>query len=120
VHRGAVGDPRGSSQNDLQAEFLGDYVYAIGTRTYGAAVWNDARNAGVCPAINAWRMSLRETGDPIPAGSVRRAEKEEPEEEEVEPNQEGSVPRPAPNVDCPPTFGNTDIFGWSGADPTTP
>jgi hypothetical protein len=120
VHRGAVGEPRGSSQNDLQAEFLGDYVYAIGTRTYGAAVWNDARNAGVCPAINAWRMSLRETGDPIPAGSVRRAEKEEPEEEEVEPNQEGSVPRPAPNVDCPATFGNTDIFGWSGADPTTP
>jgi hypothetical protein len=93
LHRGAVGDPRGSSQNNLQAEFLGDYVYAAATRTYGAAVWNDARNAAVCPAINAWRAALR-------AGST--------------------APAPAPNVDCPATFGNTDIFGGTYADPTTP
>jgi hypothetical protein len=91
LHRGAVGDPRGSSQNNLQAEFLGDYVYAAATRTYGAAVWNDARNAADCPAIDAWRAALRE-------GST--------------------APPPAPNVDCPATFGNTDIFGGSWADPT--
>jgi hypothetical protein len=94
VHRGTPGDPRGSSQNDLQAEFLGDYVYAVATRTYGAAVWNDARNAADCPAIDAWRMSLR-TED-----------------------ESDDVPRPAPQQDCLPKFGNTDIFGWSGADPT--
>jgi hypothetical protein len=93
LHRGAVGDPRGSSQNNLQAEFLGDYVYAAATRTYGAAVWNDARNAADCPAMDAWRAALRE-------GST--------------------APPPAPNVDCPATFGNTDIFGGSWADPTTP
>jgi len=94
VHRGMPGDPRGSSQNDLQAEFLGDYVYAVATRTYAAAVWNDARNASDCPAIDAWRMSLRtaDTSD--------------------------DVPRPAPQQDCAPTFGNTDIFGWSELDPT--
>jgi hypothetical protein len=94
LHRGATGDPRGSSQNDLTAEFLGDYVYAAASRTYAAAVWNDVLNAADCPAIDAWRMSLRTetTAD--------------------------DVPRPAPNVVCPPTFGNTDIFGWSGADPT--
>jgi hypothetical protein len=94
VHRGAPGDPRGSSQNDLQAEFLGDYVYAVATRTYGAAVWNDARNAADCPAIDAWRMSLR-TED-----------------------ESDDVPRPAPQQDCAARFGNTDIFGWSGSDPT--
>jgi hypothetical protein len=93
LHRGAVGDPRGSSQNNLQAEFLGDYVYAVATRDYGAAVWNDARNAADCPAMDAWRMSLR-TGT--------------------------ALPTPRPNVDCPATFGNTDIFGGSWADPTTP
>jgi hypothetical protein len=92
LHRSPGGDPRGSSQNNLQAEFLGDYVYAVATRTYGAAVWNDTRNAADCPAMDAWRMALR-TGDT-------------------------SVPRPAPEQDCPATFGNSDIFGGSYADPT--
>jgi hypothetical protein len=91
IHRGVVGDPRGSSQNGLISEFLGDYVYAAATRDYGAAVWNDVREAADCPAIDAWRASIR-TG--------------------------GSVARPSPNADCPATFGNTDIFGGSFADPT--
>jgi hypothetical protein len=91
LHRGVAGDARGSSQNNLQAEFLGDYVYAAATRDYGAAVWNDVRNAADCPAIDAWRESLR-TG--------------------------GSVPRPAPQQACPPTFGNSDIFGGGYPDPT--
>jgi hypothetical protein len=91
IHRGAPGDPRGTSQNNLQAEFLGDYVYAVATRTLGAAVWNDARNAADCPAIDAWRMSL-ETG--------------------------GSVPTPAPQQDCAPNWGNSDIYGGSFPDPT--
>ena len=91
LHRGVEGDARGSSQNNLQAEFLGDYVYAIATNTYGAGVWNDARNAADCPAMDAWRQSLRD-------GT--------------------SVPTPAPQQDCPATFGNTDIFGGSYADPT--
>jgi hypothetical protein len=91
LHRGASGDARGSSANALSAEFLGDYVYAAATRTYGAAVWNDARNAADCPAIDAWRESLI-TG--------------------------GTVARPAPQQDCLPNFGNSDIFGGTYADPT--
>jgi hypothetical protein len=92
IHRSTPGDARGTSQNNPPlAEFLGDYVYAAATRTYGAAVWNDARNAADCPAIDAWRISLR-TGE--------------------------SVPRPAPQQDCPATFGNSDIFGGTYPDPT--
>ena len=91
IHRGLPGDPRGSSANSLTSEFLGDYVYAVATRTYGAAVWNDVRNAKDCPAVDAWRESLQ-TG--------------------------GSVPKPAPNVVCPAGFGNSDIFGGSYPDPT--
>jgi hypothetical protein len=89
IHRSVPGDPRGSSQNNLVAEFLGDYVYAVATRTYGAAVWNDTRNAADCPAIDAWRQFL-ETGGPI-------------------------VARPAPQQDCPPTFGNSDIWSFTTA-----
>jgi hypothetical protein len=93
LHRGAPGDPRGSSANALISEFLGDYVYATATRTYGAAVWNDARNAQDCPAVDTWRQTL-ENGQ--------------------------SPPAPAPEQDCGPanTFGNSDIFGGSYADPT--
>ena len=89
--RGAVGDPRASSQNDLTAEFLGDYVYTAATRTGAVGVWNDVRRAADCPALDAWRLSLR-TGT--------------------------SVTKPAPQVDCPPTFGNSDIFGAAVSDPT--
>jgi hypothetical protein len=96
LHRGAVGDPRGSSQNNLWLEFLGDYVYATATRTYGAAVWNDVRNAADCPAIDAWRAAAQlaiQNGTTVPT-------------------------KPAPEQACPATFGNTDIFGGSYADPT--
>jgi hypothetical protein len=96
LNRGATGDPRGSSQNNLWIEFLGDYVYAVATNTYGAAVWNDTRDAADCPAIDAWRAAAQvavQNGTAVP-------------------------PKPAPQQDCPATFGNSDIFGGSYADPT--
>ena len=86
LHRGATGDARGSSQNNLVAGFLGDYNYVAATRTYGTAVWNDTRNAADCPAIDAFRQSVV-NGSPIA--------------------------RPAVGTACPATFGNTDIFGGS-------
>jgi hypothetical protein len=89
VHRGTPGDPRGSSQNNLVAEFLGDYVYAAATRTYGVAVWNDTRAAADCPAIDVWRQALAD-------GNL-------------------TAPRPAPQQQCPANFGNSDIFSYTTA-----
>ena len=89
LHRSPLGDPRGSIYDPYNtSEFLGDYIYGIATSTYGAAVWHDARNAADCPAVDAWRMSLR-GGSPAPI--------------------------PAPQQDCPSTFGNIEIFGWTSA-----
>jgi hypothetical protein len=96
LHRGATGDPRGSSQNNLWLEFLGDYVYAVATDTYGSAVWNDTRNAADCQAIDTWRAEAQaavQNGTTVP-------------------------PKPAPLQACPMTFGNSDIFGGSFTDPT--
>jgi hypothetical protein len=119
VHRGAPGDARGSSQNNLAAEFLGDYVYAAATRTYGAAVWNDVRNAADCPAIDEYRQELHE--EAVATGQ-QTAEAEEPrgEMERDEPEQGEDEPAVAPPVQqvCPANFGNSDIFGGSYADPT--
>jgi hypothetical protein len=87
LNRSPVGDPRASSQNDLQAEFLGDYVYADATNAYGVGVWNDARAGEVCGPINVWRMALRtedDAGDP-----------------------------PNPLDACPPGFGETDIWAYT-------
>jgi hypothetical protein len=54
-------------------------------------VWNDARNAADCPAIDAYRMSFQ-GGPPADA--------------------------PAPQQDCPAGFGNIDIYGGAWTDPT--
>ncbi|MBA3330858.1 MAG: hypothetical protein H0T39_08325 [Actinobacteria bacterium] len=97
LHRGAPGDARASSTNSLVAEFLGDYNYAFATNSYVAAVWNDVRAAADCPAIDVYRQAILNgtaTGaftDPL---------------------------RPAPNTQCPPTWGNSDIFGGTYDDPS--
>ncbi len=91
LHRAAVGDARGSSANGLTSEFLGDYNYVVATDAVAVAVWNDVRNAAVCPAINAYRQAVA-TGQTAVA--------------------------PAPGTACPPTFGNSDIFGATFSDPS--
>src|SRR4029453_3309879 len=97
LHRAPVGDARGSSANALIDEFLGDYNYVVATNDYARAAWNAPRNAADCPAIDAYRQAVV---DGTAAGDAS------------DPN------RPAPQQDCPATFGNTDIFGASFPPPT--
>jgi hypothetical protein len=114
AHRGASGDARGSSQNNLAAEFLGDYVYAAATRTYGVSVWNDVRAAADCPAIDQLRQDLH---DEAIATGQQTAEAEEPRGESAEAQGTDAPVAPAVQQQCPANFGNSDIFGWSSAAP---
>ena len=57
------GDARGTTRT-LNREAVYDYNYAAATRTYGAAVWMDVRDAADCPAVDAYRQSLI-NGTPI-------------------------------------------------------
>lgn len=90
LHRGAIGDARGTTRT-LNREAVYDYNYAAATRTYGAALWMDVRNAADCPAVDAYRQSLIASNPIAP---------------------------PSPLTDCPPQFGNEDIYGGAYADPT--
>jgi hypothetical protein len=90
LHRGAVGDARGTTRT-LNRELIYDYQYAAAARDYGVVIWMDARDATDCPAVDAYRQSLID-GSPITA--------------------------PSPLTDCPPDFGNLDNYSGSYLDPT--
>lgn len=82
---GASGDARSSATADFNDnEFLGYYVGAIATRSYGAAVWTDVPSAANCPAMDAWRQASFNAGNVV-------------------------TPAPWPLADCPASFGNSDI-----------
>jgi len=88
VHEGPPGDARGSGGLGFGREFMGDYVYAIATRTYGAGTWTDLRQSVNCPAVDQWRQQSLDAGFRL-------------------------FPALWPLAACPNNFGNTDIFSIS-------
>ncbi|MBS1877975.1 MAG: exo-alpha-sialidase [Actinobacteria bacterium] len=92
LYRGAIGDSRASSSNEPIDGFLGDYNSVAATNEGWIALFNDAREAAVCPAIDRYRQEI--------VNGVKTAK------------------APATGTECPATFGNTDIWSASGLDPT--
>jgi hypothetical protein len=78
----ASSNPDGSSYNNLQEQFIGDYIDIVAGPTSAYLVWTDARNATPCQAVDAYRNAV----------------------------YAGSKTAVAPNPDnaCSTSFGNTD------------
>jgi len=99
-------DPAASAQNNLQLQFWGDYNTLVSNATGAWFIFTDSRNGVGCPAVDAYQTFLadnglvvREDGDDV--FDQRRTG--------VNPALSDPSVKPAPPVDCPHQFGNTDI-----------
>ena len=73
-----------ATSNLIEVEFLGDYNSAWATNSGVFGAWNDARDTSLCPAVDTYRQSLLDGSPTAP---------------------------PAPQNDCPDTFGASSIYG---------
>ena len=80
----AASNPDGSSYNNLQEQFIGDYLGIVAGPSAAYVVWTDSRAATPCAAVDAYRSEVY-------AGSKQA----------VAPN---------PDTACATSFGNTDTM----------
>jgi hypothetical protein len=80
----ASSNPDGSSYNNLQEQFLGDYIGIVSGPTSSWLVWTDSRAAALCAAVDAYRQQVY-------AGS-------------------STAVAPNPDSACSTDFGNTDTM----------
>jgi hypothetical protein len=77
----AASNPDGSSYNNLQEQFLGDYIGIVDGPHTAYLAWTDARAATPCAAVDAFRNEVYAGQKPV---------------------------APNPDKDCATNFGNTD------------
>jgi hypothetical protein len=78
----ASSNPDGSAYNNLQEQFIGDYIDIVAGPSSAYLVWTDARNALQCQAVDDYRNAVY-------AGSK-------------------TAVAPNPDIACATSFGNTD------------
>ncbi|MDQ1446307.1 MAG: hypothetical protein QOI20_2771 [Acidimicrobiaceae bacterium] len=99
-------DPAATAQNNLERQFMGDYNTLVSSADRAWFIWTDARNGKGCPAVDAYQRYLADNGlaasdDEGDAGKDRSGHHDDPSDPSA---------KPAPPVECPPQFGNSDVF----------
>ncbi|HEV2236056.1 MAG TPA: sialidase family protein [Ktedonobacterales bacterium] len=54
----ASSNPQSTSYNNLQEQFIGDYIDIVSGPTSAYIVWTDARNAALCQAVDAYQSAV--------------------------------------------------------------
>jgi hypothetical protein len=80
----ASSNPQSTGYNNLQEQFIGDYLDIVSGPTSAYLVWTDARNAALCPAVDAYQSAVY-------AGSK-------------------TAVAPNPDTACSANFGNSDTM----------
>ncbi len=102
----ASSDPAASAQNNLQRQFMGDYNTLVSTNERAWFIWTDARSGAGCPAVDAYQEYLADNGL-VARGDMgdRLASRRG-----LDPYADDPSVKPAPPLDCPTQFGNTNVF----------
>lgn len=80
----ASSNPEVSGYNNLQEQFIGDYIDIAAGPSTSTVVWTDTRNGSLCGAVSAYRAAVY-------AGSK-------------------TAVAPNPDTQCPTAFGDTDTY----------
>jgi hypothetical protein len=101
----ASSDPAASAQNNLQRQFYGDYNQMVSAVDRAWFIYTDTRNGLGCPAVDEYQQFLIDNGLIIRGDMVDRIATRTGATPALEPGE-----KPAPPVDCPVGFGNSDAF----------
>ncbi|MDQ1495547.1 MAG: hypothetical protein QOG69_2030 [Actinomycetota bacterium] len=96
----ASSDPAVSAQNNLQRQFWGDYNTLVSDNAGAWFISTDSRTGAGCPAVDAYQQYL------VDNHLIIQDDDEAPATGKNAPDP--SV-KPAPPIDCPAQFANTDV-----------
>ena len=102
----APSDPATSAQNNLQRQFWGDYNQMASSNDRAWFIATAALNGVGCPAVDAYQKFLKDNGLVTRGDMADRIARRLG----ADPYANDPSVKPAPPVDCPSQYGNTDAL----------
>ena len=94
-----------TAQNNLQRQFYGDYNQMVSSNGHAWFIYTDTRNGVGCVAVDDYQHFLVDNGLVLRGDMVDRIASRTGAAPAIEPGD-----KPAPPVDCPASFGNSDAY----------